>query len=145
MASNTAPNYTRNGAFGSVTVTAPNTSSTGSGTIATDIFKAFTAGADGSFIDRVDFIPTASAPFTSTATVGRVFLSSITAGATTSANTFLIGEVVLPSVNADNATGANSAYSIPVGFRIPAGYTILVTNHAAAATVWRANVIAGDY
>jgi hypothetical protein len=50
-------------------------------------------------------------------------------------------------VTADSASAANSPYSIPVGFRIPAGYTILVTNHAAPAanTAWRANVIAGDY
>lgn len=147
MATNTDPNFTNVGNIGSVLVTAANTSSQGGGTIATDIFKAFTAGANGSFVDRVDFFATGTTPTATTATVGRVFLSSITSGAVTSANTFLLGEVTLAAISADNATAAISPYSVPIGFRIPAGYTILVTNHAAPAanTAWRANTIAGDY
>lgn len=145
---NTQPQFTSNGNVNSVLVTAANTSSQGGGTIATDIFKAFTADATyGSYVERVDFIPTATAATTTTATVGRVFLSSITSGATTSANTWLIGEVTLPATAADNASTAVNVFSVAVGYRIPAGYTILVTNHAAPAanTAWRANVIGGDY
>lgn len=148
MASNINPNFTKNGAFGSVLVTAANTSSQGGGTVATDIFKAFTADAsNGSFVDRVDFMPTATAPTTTTATVGRVFISSVASGATTSANTMLFAEVNLPATAADSASTAVAPLSVPFGFRIPAGYTILITNHAAPAanTAWRANVIAGDY
>jgi hypothetical protein len=148
MAGNATPQFTKNGAVNSVLVTAANTSSQGGGTIATDIWKAFTADAtNGSFVDTVRFIPTATAATTTTATVGRVFLSSVTAGATTSANTFLFAEVTLPAVSADNATIPVFPIDVPLNMRIPAGWTVLVTNHAAPAanTAWRVNVIAGDY
>lgn len=148
MASNISPNFTKNGVFSSVLVTAANTSSQGGGTIGTDIFKVVTADAsNGTYVDRVDFMPTATTPTTTTATVGRVFISSVTSGATTSANTMLYGEVVLPATNADNASTSVAPISVPLGFRLPAGYTILVTNHAAPAanTNWRANAIAGDF
>jgi pyruvoyl-dependent arginine decarboxylase (PvlArgDC) len=148
MAGNATPNFTKNGNINSVLVTAANTSSQGGGTIATDIFKAFTADStNGSYVERVDWIATGTAATTTTGTVARVFISSVTSGATTSSNTWLIGEVALPAIGADNASTAVNVLSVPVGFRIPAGYTILVTNHAAPATntAWRANVIGGDY
>lgn len=148
MAGNSTPQFTKNGKFGSARVTAANTSSAGGGTIGTDIFLAFTADTDnGSYVERVDWVPIATAATATTATVGRVFLSTQTSGATTNANTWLIGEVALPAQNADNASTATNPVSIPVGYRIPAGHAILVTNHAAPAanTNWIANVIAGDY
>ena len=148
MAANTAPIFTLNGNINSVLVTAANTSSQGGGTIATDIFKAFTAEAtNGSYITKVRFIPTATTPTTTTATVGRVFLSSITSGATTSADTWLLAEITLPAIAADNASNASSFFDIPLNCAIPAGYTILVTNHAAPAanTAWRATVLGGNY
>lgn len=148
MAGNTDPIFTKNGKIGSVLVTAANTSSAGGGTIGTDIFLAFTAEAtNGSFIQRVRFIPVATAATSTTATVGRVFISSATSGATTSSNTFLVGEVTLPVVAADNATTAVIWFDVPLGFAINNNYTILVTNHAAPAanTNWRAVVMAGDY
>jgi len=148
VAGNSTPQFTKNGNVNSVLVTAANTSSAGGGTIATDIFKAFTADTtNGAYVERVDFVAVATTPTTTTATVGRVFLSSQTSGATTSANTWLIGEVALPAAAADNTATATNPVSVPVGYRIPAGYTILVTNHAgpAANSNWRANVIGGDY
>ena len=149
MAANTEPIFSKNGKIGSVLVTAANTSSQGGGTIGTDIFLAFTADAtNGSFIRQVRFIVTATTANTaSTATVGRVFISSVTSGATTSANTFMIAEITLPSLTADSSTAGASYIDIPLGFPIPASYTILITNHAAPAanSAWRAVVIAGDY
>lgn len=145
---NSDPIFTRNGALSSVLVTAANTSSQGGGTIATDIFKAFTADAtNGSYVQRVRWLPTATAPTTTTATVGRVFISSVTSGTTTSANTWLWDEVVLPATAADNASAAVTEFDIILGFALNPGYTILVTNHAAPAanTAWRATVVAGDY
>ena len=109
----------------------------------------FTADAtNGSFIRQVRFIVTATTANTaSTATVGRVFISSVTSGATTNANTFMIAEITLPSLTADSSTAGASYIDIPLGFPIPASYTILVTTHAAPAanSAWRAVVIAGDY
>ena len=149
MPANTDPIFTRVGAKGSVLITAANTSSQGGGTIGTDIFLAFTGDATNfSFIQRVRFIPTATAPTTTTATVGRVFLSTIASGATTSANTWFWQDVGLPAIPADNATAGATFFDIPFGFALPTGVqTILVTNHAAPAvnSAWRAIVIAGDY
>lgn len=148
MPANTDPIWTKNGKVDAIAVTAANTSSQGGGTIATDIFKAFTADAtNGSFVREVRFMPTATAATTTTATVGRVFLSSVTSGATTSSNTHLIGEITLPATAADNASSAAPVFTIPIGFAINAGWTVLVTNHSAPAanTAWKAVVIAGDY
>lgn len=149
MPANTDPIFTRQGLKGSVLVTAANTSSQGGGTVGTDIFLAATCDAtNGSFIQRVRWIPTATTPTTTTATVGRIFLSTIASGATTSANTWLFNEFVLPAIPADNATSAVNFFDIILGFAIPSGtQTILVTNHAAPAanSAWRAVVIGGDY
>jgi hypothetical protein len=149
MPANTDPIFTRIGMKGSVLVTAANTSSQGGGTIGTDIFLAATCDAtNGSFIQRVRWIPTATAATTTTATVGRVFLSTVASGATTSANTWLWQEVALAPIAADNATASVIFFDIVLGFAIPSGtQTILVTNHAAPAanTAWRAVVIGGDY
>lgn len=148
MAGNTSPQFTKNGNISSVLVTAANTSSAGGGTVATDIFKAFTADAtNGSYVDTVRWSPVATTPTTTTATVGRVFASSVTSGATTSANTILLAETTLAAIAADNASTAAYGYDVPLGMRLPAGWTILVTNHAgpAANSNWRATIFAGDY
>lgn len=148
MPANTDPIFSRNGSISSVLITAANTSSQGGGTIGTDIFLADTADAtNGSFIQRVRFIATATAPTTTTATVGRVFISSQASGATTSANTFLFQEVALVATAADNAATSAQPIDIILGFALPLSYTILVTNHAAPAanSAWRAVVIGGDY
>ena len=147
-APNTSPRFTKAANISSALVTAANTSSQGGGTIATDIFKAFTADAtNGSFVEKVRWIPTATAATTTSATVARVFLSSVASGATTSANTHLVAEVTLPAIAADNASTAVNPFDVPLGFTIPAGWTILVTNHAAPAanTAWKAITIGSDY
>jgi D-3-phosphoglycerate dehydrogenase len=48
---------------------------------------------------------------------------------------------------ADQTTTATSPVEIPLGFALPAGYTILVSMHHAAAanTSWSFTVIGGDY
>lgn len=148
MAANTAPIFSKNGAIGSVLVTAANTSSQGGGTIGTDIFKAFTADAtNGSYIVKARWIPTATAPTNTTGTVGRIFASSITSGPTTSADTFLLAETTLPIVAADNSGTAVLYFDIDLRVAINAGYTILGTNHGAPAanTAWRLIIFAGDY
>ncbi len=148
MPANTSPQFTTNGNIGSTTVTAANTKSDGAGTIATDIFLAFTAGANGAFVESVRWIPTGTTAATATtATVARIFASSQAAGATTSANTFLLAEVNLPSQSADSSTTAVSPIDIPLNQRLPASWTILVTNHAAPAanSANRAVVFGGDY
>lgn len=148
MSGNAQPQFTRQANVGSCLITAANTSSQGGGTIATDTFVAFTADAtNGSFVDIVRFIPTATAATSTTATVARVYLSSVTTGTVTSANNFLIAEISLPVIAADNASAAVFSIDVPVGYRIPAGWTILVQCNAApaASTAWRAVTFGGDY
>lgn len=149
MPANNDPIFSKNGHIESVLVTAANTSSQGGGTIATDIFKAFTADAtNGSYVRFVRLIPTASAAGTATtATVARIFLSTQTSGATTSTNTWLIAEYTLPAVTADSTSAAVIWFDIPLNLSVPAGYTILATTHAAPAanTAWRFLVVGGDY
>ncbi len=149
MPANTAPIFTLTPNVGHAKVTAANTSSQGGGTIASDIFKAFTAGANGSFVTRVQFVPTATAAgTTTTATVGRVFLSTVGSSATTGASdTWLVAEVTLPQVTADSASAPANIIEVMLNFAIPAGTFIHVTNHAAPAssTAWIARVIGGDY
>ena len=149
MPANTSPIYSKEGAWGNTRVTAANTSSQGGGTIGTDIFLAFTADpTNGSYVQRVRWSVTASAAGTATtATVGRVFISTQSSGATTNANTFLWQEIALPTLTAASTSAATYPLEIPMNFVLPVGYNILVTNHAAPAanTAWIAMVVAGDY
>lgn len=147
MPASTTPIYTVPTPVGSVLITAANTSSQGGGTIGTDIFLAATAGANGAFLREVQFIPTATTPTNTTATVGRVFISTVTSGATTSANTRLVGEIGLVATAADNATTPVGPISVPLNIMLGPNETVLVTNHAAPAanTAWRANVPLGNY
>ena len=153
MAANALAAFTKSGKMGQVELGAVNTKSDGTGTIGTDLWLAFTADAtNGSYIRFVRFQPTVTA---STATGGvamtpttlRVFVSSVTSGATTAANTTLWGEVSMTAQTADHNTNSTFALDVPCNFWLPAGYTILVSTHvvAAASTKVKALVVAGDY
>jgi hypothetical protein len=150
MPANTAPIFTLTPNVGRVTITqaSANVKSDGTGTVATDIFKVFTAGASGSFVERVRFMSVASAAATTgVATTLRVFLSTVGAGGTTAADTFLIGEVSVPALNTDNSTNATAPYELVLNFAIPASTFILVSQHVAqtANQNWIALAIGGDY
>jgi hypothetical protein len=149
MAAGTNPIFTDSVNVGCVAITAACTKSDGTGTIATDIFKAFTAGADGSFVQKVRFNNVGTVAGTAcTATVYRVYISSATSGATTGGtNTFLVGEVSNLAQNTDHATVATYPVEIVVNQVIPANWTVLVSSHAAPAanTGIQAIVVGGDY
>jgi hypothetical protein len=148
MPANTAPIFGLTPNVNSVAPVGVNVKSDGSGTIGTDIFKAFTAGSNGAWVSRVRFTSTASvAATTTTNTSVRVFVSSKTSGATTSADTWLVGELNLPSVSAAHSTNATVPQELPCNFAIPAGYTVLVTYHVAHAanSGIQATVFGTDY
>jgi hypothetical protein len=149
MAANTAPIFPLTPNIGSVAVGgSANVRSDGNGTIGTDIFKAFTAGTDGSFLYKLRLTPVATAAATATtATVLRVFISSVASGATTQSTAFLIAEIAAPSQSAANASAAVVPLEIPLNIAIPGTYTVLVTSHAvnAASTSWEAVVFGGNY
>jgi hypothetical protein len=147
MPANTSPIFTSVPDFSAVRITAANTSSAGGGTVGTDIFLAYSPGANGSYLQKIRFslvestIGTASA-----ACVLRVFLSTQSSGSTTASNTWLIQEVVAATQTPSNTLSA-SPIDIPLNFAIPSNYFVLVSASVAptANTNWNANVFAGDY
>lgn len=149
MAHNAVPAFTKNGVIGAARLTAANTSSAGDGTIGTNIFKLLTADAtNGTYVEVVRCTATSSTANNSVAaTVVRVFGSSVTSGATTNANTFLVAEATLPATTAASSSTASNPIDIPLGFRLPAGWALHATVAAAPAAnaAWVAMAIGGDY
>src|SRR3990167_7676255 len=141
MAANTNPIFSLTPNVGAVACGGTaNIDSTGIGTIATDSFLVFTAGSNGSWVEKVRFSPSATVAATATtATTLRVFLTTATA-ATTAANTHLVAEVAAGAQTAAHSTNATFYIDVPLGFAIPSGMKVLVTNHVvnAASTGWKA-------
>jgi hypothetical protein len=148
MPGNPTPIYSRVGAYGQTRLNAALTASNGVGTVGTDIFLAFTADAtNGSFVQRVRWSATANvAPTATTATVGRIYISSSNTVANT-ATCSLFQEVALPSVYAANATVASYPIDVPMNIALPPGHAILVSTHGPVVpnTAWVASVFAGNY
>lgn len=150
MAQNKSPIFTLIPVVSFGTMSAPTamTRSDGVGTIGTDIFKIFTADStDGSFVSKVRICATATTPTTMTASVIRVYISSITSGSTTASDTVLYQEVPVAAIPAANATNSVNYYEVPFGFALAPSQTILVSIHAAMAanSRWQFLTIAGDY
>jgi hypothetical protein len=150
MPANTAPIFsvTPNVTSVTITTTAASAKSNGAGTVGTDMFKAFTAGANGSFVQRLRFMSVASAAaVTGVATVLRIFLSTVGSGSTTAADTFLFAEVSVPAISSGHSTNATNFYDVPLNIPIPSGMFIHVSQHAAQTTNqnWIATVFGGDY
>jgi hypothetical protein len=145
MPANTAPIYSATGAVDSVAanntglVVGPtaNTALDGTGTL----YKAFTAGANGSYVQKIRFRPVGSPA----ATVCRVFISSST---TTSATaTWLYDEITLPAVTVSQ-TAASSVFELPLNFALDPNYLLYVTfgtSTGSAGTGYSVVTIAGDY
>jgi hypothetical protein len=145
MPANTAPIYSITGDVTSVAfnnsglVVGPtaNTALDGSGTL----YKAFTAGANGSYVQKMRFRPVGSPA----ATVCRVFISSSTT--TSATNTWLYDEITLAAVTLSQ-TAATSVLEIPLNFALPAGYLLYITfgtSTGSAGTGYSVVTIAGDY
>jgi len=145
MAANTAPIYSIAGDVNSVAalnsglVVGPtaNTAQDGSGTL----YKAFTAGANGSYVQKIRFRPVGSPA----ATVARVFISSSTS--TSATNTWLYDEITLPAVTLSQ-TAASSVFELPMNFALNANYLLYVTfgtSTGSTGTGYSVVTIAGDY
>lgn len=141
MAYNDTPTFGKIVRTPSVAVTAANTSSQGGGTIGTDTFLIYTAPPEGAYLRKLTAVPTSSVAATATtATVGRVFKSTQSSGATTSANTDNLGkEHALASQTAAQTTTPVTPIEIPLGIFLAGNLSLLVTNHAAPAanTQWK--------
>ena len=151
MVANVQPIYTLTPNVGLqvwLPATTANTKSDGAGTVGTDMLKLITAGANGSLINKIRFMPCASAAATATtATVARVYVSSVGSGSTTNADTKMIAEIALPAQTADQTTTATNQVDVPIGVPIKSGQYIHVSMHHAAAanTSWSIVGFGGDY
>lgn len=139
MPANTAPIFTLTPKvqWADAMTTANTTKDLTSGTI----YLAFTAGANGSYVQRIRFRTLGT---NLAATVGRIWIN--TGGATgTGANNILWDEISLPTTTVTE-TAAQANYELPLNFALPAGYTIYITlGTAPNAAGWDAAVIGGDY
>jgi hypothetical protein len=143
-----SPNFTQTGRLEGVQITAGYAQSSTAGAIGTDSFLLFTPGANGSYVRYIRFSATATVANTNTtATVGRVFVSTVNTGTTTVTNTDLIGEINLPVVQAASSTVAQSFLDLSIEAVVPNGSYLLVTTHAAPAanTSWFAVVVGGNF
>ena len=152
MAANTSPIYSLTPNIGDVKITTTSALVRSDGSavnaIGTDQFLAFSSGADGSFVQRVRFIPVAStAGVNSVATTLRVFLSTVNTGIPTAANTHLLAEISVPIISTSNNVSAVTYYEIPLNIAIPTNHYILVSQHIAQTTnqSWQAMVFGGNY
>lgn len=145
MPANTSPIYSIAGDIQSVAqnntglIVGPtaNTALDGTGTL----YKLFTAGANGSYVQKVRFRPVGSPQ----ATVCRIFVSSSTT--TSATNTWLYDEITLPAVTLSQ-TAASSVFELPINFALNANYLLYVTfgtSTGSAGTGYSVVCVAGDY
>jgi hypothetical protein len=144
MPANTSPIYSIVGSVdsgaannaGALLGPTANTNLDGSGTL----YKIFTAGSNGSYIQKIRFRPIGSPA----ATVCRVFISSSSTTSTTV--TWLYDEITLPAVTVSN-TAASSVFELPLNIAVDPSYLLYVTFGTAtgASTGYSIVVIAGDY
>ena len=153
MAGNVQPRYTTLANVSSVLI--PRTTAqvksdgTSAGAGVDFMYKVFTAGANDSFLEKIQFKCVASAAaVTSVATTLRAYLSSVASpGATTNADTFLIGEISVPAIVSSHSTNATNVFELPINYPIPTGWYVHVSQHVAqtANQAWLATAIGGDY
>lgn len=109
------------------------------GATATHNKLVFTAGANGSFIQRLRF----KAIGTNTASVARIFINNGSANTTASNNSFY-GEISLPGTTATN-TAATAEIDYPMNFALPPNWRIYVGIATTVAAGWVCTPIAGEY
>lgn len=148
---NTAPIFTGTPRVSGTRLTVANTNSQGIGTIGTDHYLAFSAGTNGSYLQKTRFtLSGATANTASTAGVLRIYLSTQSSGTIGTTNTWLIQEVTAASQTPNvvtTLTGATYPIDVPLNFAIPTGYNVLVGVSAitSANSVWVATTFGGDY
>ena len=118
----------------------------GGGTVT--LYKAFTAGSNGSYMreSRIKVGSTTGVTGPTSATNMRFYLATVGSGSPTTANSHPIAEIALPAL-----TGSLSAptpdFVVPWGFAIPTGMYLLCNIGVVqiANTVWQVTTIGGDY
>ena len=137
MPANTAPIFTLTPDIQwAISATTANTTKT---LAAGTNFLCFSAGTNGSFVQRIRFRTLG----TNVASVARIWINNGSTTATASNNT-LWDEISLPATTVTE-TAAQSNYELPLNFALPPSYTIYVTLGTAVAAGWDVIVIGGDY
>lgn len=147
MPANNAPIFTGTPRTSSVRISAATTASDGTGTVGTNMYLAFTPGANGSYLQRVRFSLSESTMSTASAAATlRVGIASTNTGTLTTGNYFLYQEI---NAATQTPTTTTSSYpiDIPLNFAIPSNQYVMVSTSVAvtANTAWVATVIGGDY
>lgn len=109
------------------------------GATATHNKLVFTAGANGSYVQRLRF----KAIGTNTASVARIFINNGSAN-TTAANNAFYGEVSLPATTAI-ATAATVEIDYPMNFALTPNFRIYVGLGTTVAAGWVCFAVAGEY
>lgn len=109
------------------------------GATATHNKLVFTAGANGSFVQRLRF----KAIGTNTASVARIFINNGSSNTTATNNTFY-GEVSLPGTTATN-TAATVEIDYPMNFALTPNFRIYVGLGTTVAAGWVCFAVAGEY
>ncbi len=137
MAANTAPIFTLapRTSWGTTAITTANTAKDGTGTV----LGCFTAGANGSYVQRIRFRPSGTA----VQTVARLFINNGSTNAT-AANNILFDEITIAATTVSETT-AQSSFEIPLNFGLPTGYVLNVTIGTSIAAGLYVSVIGGDY
>jgi hypothetical protein len=104
-----------------------------------DVAVVFTAGSNGSFVQRIRF----KAAGSNVATVARIYINN-GADKTVAANNALYSELSLPVTTAI-ATAAVSDIDYPLNLALPAGFRITVGLGTAVGGGWVPVVIGGNY
>jgi len=137
MAANTNPIFTLapRTSWGTTTITTANTAKDGTGTV----LGVFTAGTNGSYVQRIRFRPAG----TNVQTVARLFINN---GSTngTAANNILFDEITIAATTLSETT-SQSTFEIPLNFALPAGYVLNVTIGTSIAAGLYVSAIGGDY
>lgn len=131
-----------------ITATAVNVNTIAPGTIGNSCFTAFTAGANGSYIQKIVFsFSSTTSVISSIATVLQVYSCTVNTGATTAANTDLIKVIQVPAQAITAVTTAPVQFEIPFNYGITPNRFLLVAQSVAqnANASWQALVIGGDY
>jgi len=147
MPANNSPIFTGTPRVSSVRVSAACTVSDGTATIGTQMFVAFTPGANGSYLQRVRFSLSESTMSTASAAATlRVGVADTNTGTLTTSNYYLYQEINA-SAQTPTTTASSFPIDIPLNFAIPTGKYVIVSTSVApsANTAWVATVIGGDY
>lgn len=144
MAANTSPIFSISGETQWSTLMTANNATHVSGNTS---YLVFTAGPNGSYIQKIRFRHFAIVASTSNAnaTVARVWINN-GSDVTVSTNSTLWDEITIAAMTY-SASAAQINYELPLNFALPTGYRLYVTLGVAptANTAIQATVIGGDY